>query len=390
MACYGLDVTSAPHTLKILEVVQPESGGAAVHVANLSAHLVQRGHEVTVAGPPASILASPSMRDYTYRVLPTLVREPDPANDFGALKDLIVLLRSNEWDVVHFHSSKAGFLGRIAAVLSRTRAAVVYTPHCFAFLTDMGSARTGAYRVLERVAGRIGDTILVSRWEYMGGWEASVLRRRRAWVIPNGVDIEDIATKTHVQSPDHRHHPDSRIEGPTIGTVTRLQHAKGVDVFLEMAAMLRERVRDARFVVVGDGPDEEALRSQAERLGLSAACEFAGRSSDVPGYLARFDVFVLSSRYESHPLALLEAMAAGVPVVATAVGGVPEIVRDGVDGVLVPPKDPAAAASAVQGLLTDRDTASRLASSARRRYERAFTPGPSVRETEHVYLRLTS
>lgn len=159
---------------------------------------------------------------------------------------------------------------------------------------------------------------------------------------------------------------------------------------MEMAAKVLERLHDARFVIVGDGPDEEALRSQAEHLGLSGSCEFVGYSSDVPGHLARFDVFVLSSRYESHPLALLEAMAARLPMVATAVGGVPEIVRDGIDGVLVPPNDPAAAANAVQRLLADPDTASRLASSARRRYEHAFTPGPSARETEHLYLRLTS
>ncbi|MBU2601259.1 MAG: glycosyltransferase [Actinobacteria bacterium] len=383
-------MTPLPSSLKVLEVVQPESGGAAIHVAYLCAHLSRRGHDVTVVGPPTSILASPDVSDYRYHALPNLVREPDPVEDLLALKDMIGLLRSSDWDVVHFHSSKAGFLGRIAAVVSRTKAAVVYTPHCFAFLANMGSAPTVAYRVLERFAGRVGDTILVSRWEYLGGWEASVLRARRAWIVPNGIAMDGALAEARAQLSDRRDGASRRLEAPTIGTVTRLQRAKGVDVFLEMAAKIRERVHDARFVIVGDGPDEDVLQSQAERLGLADSCKFVGHSNDVAGHLARFDVFVLSSRYESHPLALLEAMAARLPVVATAVGGVPEIVRNGIDGVLVPPNDPAAAAHAVQRLLNDWERASRLAASGRRRYERAFTPGPSARDTEHLYLRLVA
>lgn len=383
-------MTSRPSSLKILEVVQPELGGAAVHVAYLCAHLSRREHDVTVAGPPTSILASPDVSGYRYRTLPSLVREPDPVKDLLALKDMIGLLRSSDWDVVHFHSSKAGFLGRIAAVATHTKAAVVYTPHCFAFLANMGAARTVAYRALERVAGRVGDTILVSRWEYLGGWDASVLRPRHAWIIPNGIAMDGALAAAAAQLSDRRDGAAPRLEAPTIGTVTRLQRAKGVDVFLEMAAKVRGRAHDARFVIVGDGPDEDALRSQAERLGLADSCEFVGHSNDVAGHLARFDVFVLSSRWESHPLALLEAMAARLPVVATAVGGVPEIVRHGIDGILVPPNDPGAAAHAVQRLVVDGETAARLAASGRRRYERAFTPGPSARETEHLYLRLVA
>jgi glycosyltransferase involved in cell wall biosynthesis len=171
---------------------------------------------------------------------------------------------------------------------------------------------------------------------------------------------------------------------PVVLTVARLDAQKGVTHLLDAAAV----VPDAVFAIAGDGPDRAMLEARASALGLTERVRFLGHRRDVPALLASADLFVLPSLYEGLPLAALEAMAAGVPVIATAIGGTSEIVRDGETGTLVPPGDGAALGVAIARVLADRDAAARLARAARALVQREFSVESMVRGVSRVYEEL--
>ncbi len=153
---------------------------------------------------------------------------------------------------------------------------------------------------------------------------------------------------------------------PVVGSIGRLDRQKGMDVLLSAFQEVLEKVPDARLVVAGGGPDRKALELAAARAGISARVRFLGFRAGAAKLAACFDVFVLASRWEGLPNVLLEAMAAGCPAVATAVGGVPELIKNGRTGILVPPDDAAALAKAVTGLLQDEESAAQMGQEARR------------------------
>jgi glycosyltransferase involved in cell wall biosynthesis len=163
-----------------------------------------------------------------------------------------------------------------------------------------------------------------------------------------------------------------------------------VSYFLEAAAVLAERFPDVYFVVVGDGAIKPELEEQARRLGLGRRIAFTGFRNDVPEWMSEAAVSVLPSLSEGTSNTLLESMAAGIPVVATRVGGNPEVIEDGVSGLLVPPRDSAALAAATARLLEDGDLAARLGDAGMRRVRELFSIEGSVHETEHLYQRLVA
>jgi glycosyltransferase involved in cell wall biosynthesis len=176
-------------------------------------------------------------------------------------------------------------------------------------------------------------------------------------------------------------------DGPVVGTVARLSHEKGVDVLLEALPYVLEYIPSVTLLIIGDGPERENLRQLSASLGITTSVRFVGTRADIHIVDRLFDVFVLPSREEACPMALLEAMAAGRAVVATQVGGSPELIEAGWDGVLVPPDEPAALGAAISALLCDARRRKVLGSNARAKVSRLFTLGRMVSETQALYLR---
>jgi glycosyltransferase involved in cell wall biosynthesis len=179
--------------------------------------------------------------------------------------------------------------------------------------------------------------------------------------------------------------PDGWLEEPLVGVVARLQPEKGVATFLKAAALVSKASPGARFLVVGDGPLREELRDLVGRLGVEDRVRFLGYRTEARALIRLLDVLVVPSLTEGSPLIVLEAMAAGVPVVASAVGGVPDQARHGEEGLLVPPGDPEALAGAMDELLRDPRRARRLGAAGRRRTENGFSHETLVRRIEGVY-----
>ena len=276
-------------------------------------------------------------------------RRPAPGDTRSWLTLLGLVARA---DIIHVHSAKAGFLGRLAAAARGKRASCVFTPHGWSFWAASGP-EAGLYVRLERLAARWCHAIVaLSGAERDAGLEAGVGRPEQYRVIPNGVPLERFALQR------------APVRGRIL-MVGRLAPPKRPDLALRAVASVRERIPEAELHVVGDGPLRPGAERLAAELGLGEAVRFLGYRDDVPQLLAEAECALLASDYEGCPLSVVEALAAGVPVVATDAGGVRELVRQGHTGLVAPP-DADALGAALEELLADPARAAEQGAEARR------------------------
>jgi len=284
--------------------------------------------------------------------IPTLGRELSGARDLRTLVHLVRIMRELRPQIVHTHTAKAGALGRLAAIIAGVPVRV-HTFHGHVFDGYFSPAKTRAFLAIERALARRTQRILTVSGSVREELLAlGIGRPEQITVVPLGLELEPFARA-------HEHRGELRRElgvdraTPLVGIVARLVPIKAHEVFLAAAARVAQSVPACRFVVVGDGERRDELVALAERSGLSARCHFLGWRADLARINADLDVAMITSRNEGSPVALIEAMAAGLPVVATAVGGVPDLVADGTHGHLVPLDDAAGLAAATVALLRD-------------------------------------
>ncbi len=231
-------------------------------------------------------------------------------------------------------------------------------------------------RRLAALVFRRGDAFIALNAETGSELLGLGARPERCHVVANGIDLKRFARITA---------PADRDGARRIVCVARLAEQKGHDVLLRALPAIRDAAGPFVLTLLGDGPERASLQKLASELGIADAVRFGGVVPDVRPYLAEAAAFVLPSRYEGMPLALLEAMAAGVPVVASAVSGVREVVRDGVDGLLVPPDDTQALAAGIARVLTDPALAVRLAAAAQSSVAGRYSVEAMVNQTLEVY-----
>jgi glycosyltransferase involved in cell wall biosynthesis len=353
----------------LIIITLSESGGAQTYVATLVPALM-RSFDVVVAAHGEGPLCDATRRAGARFVsLRHMRRAPHPLHDPRALVELVALMRRERPDIVHANSSKAGVLGRIAAALARVPVRI-FTAHAWAFRAETGLA-SSFYRWADRLMAPLTTaTICVSEGDLHAGIAAHTCRAGRTVVIPNAVDVA--AT------------PRAALGGdpPTVIAVGRLAAPKDPVTLVRALARV---TAPHRALIVGDGPLRAAV--EAELLERPAAVELAGERRDVPALLAAADVFVLASRSEGAPISILEAMAAGLPVIASDVGGVGELVVDGVTGFTVPPGDPGALAAALERVLSDAGVRHALGAAGRRRAEERFELGALRRAHLGLYER---
>jgi glycosyltransferase involved in cell wall biosynthesis len=298
-----------------------------------------------------------------------LVPELSAGEDARAFAELVRVLSRSDFDIVHTHSAKAGALGRSAARVVGVPA-IVHTFHGFPFHEFQSPVRRFAYVAAEQRLARMTDAFLA-----IGSAVAAEAVRRRIAPVDRVRVIDSAISQTGpTVSRISRFRARQQLEIPpgmhVIGTVARLDYQKAPhDLVAAIAALDRP---DVLAVWVGDGPLRDEVADEIRRRDLAQRFWLVGERSDVADLLPAFDVFALSSLYEGLPCALVEAMVCGIPVVATAVNSVHEIVVPGRTGMLVPPRDPARMATALASLLDNSDRAAQLASEARRRLEGRF------------------
>ena len=354
--------------IRLLLVVDSlEVGGAERQVVDLALALRRKGYEVAVACSIAGDLSA-ALEEAGIPVRPLLRRLVKRRLSPAYAWRLRRLLRRERFDLVHAHIYASAVAAAIAT--SGTGIPLVITEHTEA------SWQTWRAR-------------WVSRWVYRRAERMIAVSTpiRRRLIERDGVhpDLITIVPNAVVSAPDSEERPTGLRERPLVGVVARLQPEKGVANFLKAAARVAPRFPEADFVIAGDGPLRQELVALAEGLLLEDRVHFLGFRSDTSALMGSLDVLVVPSLTEGSPLVTLEAMAAGVPVVASAVGGIPDQVRHDKEGLLVPPGDTGAMGDAIVALLLDPARARSLGEAGRRRATSEFSHAVMVRRIEDVY-----
>lgn len=377
--------------IRVLRVIaRLNVGGPAIHATLLTGRLNPARFATTlVAGSEEAGEANHLElhgRTMPVLILPDLGREIRPLSDVRTVWRLMQVVRRERPHIVHTHTAKAGALGRLAAILCGVPI-IVHTYHGHVLRGYFSPAKTAVYRAIERMLA-LGTDRLLTVTDRVGQELQALGVGRPAYyrTLPLGFDLAPLLVA-------ERRRGELRAElqvgdAPLVGIVARLVPIKAHDVFLAMAARVRQTYSTAVFVIVGDGELRTSLEQRAVDLGLAGAVRFLGWRADIDRLYADIDVVVLTSRNEGSPVALIEAMAAGVPVVSTEVGGVADVVQHGATGLLAPMDDDAALARHVVTLLGDRDLGRRMGQRGRATVAATYSADRLVSDIEALYEEL--
>jgi len=348
-------------------------GGAQENTMLTAALLNPDRYDVDVisgpqTGPEGSLIEEVRARGVPLTIEPTLVREINPIRDLLALIRLTRFIKHGRYTIVHTHSSKAGILGRWAAYLAGVPI-IVHTVHGWGHHERQHPAVRRFYMLLERATQRFtARLIVVSPRNTQKGLSDGIGTPEKYITIRSGIELDRFRQPTRPREAV-RAELGIPLQSPVVGTVTRLSPQKAPLDFVAAAAHVAAQRPDVHFVVVGDGPLRADVETEMTALSLTERIHLTGIRRDVPDLLHSFDLFALTSLWEGLPRVLPQAMAAGLPIVATAVDGNAEAVTDGVNGFLTPPGDPQAMAVALLRLLDDPALASRMGDAGRSRAE---------------------
>ncbi len=367
-------------------------GGPARHVLLLTAHLdPARYASLLVSGVEAP--GEGDMLDMARALgvaplrLPRLGREISPPRDAGTLLRLVRLFRTLRPHVVHTHTAKAGVVGRLAARLARVPV-VVHTYHGHVFDGYFSPAKTRLFLAIERALARVTDRLLtVSDHVRDDLLRLGVGTPDRLTVLPLGLELAPFLDADRRRG-ELRAELGLAADAPLVAIVARLVPIKRHEHFFAAFRRLLDGMPAAHALIVGDGERRTALEAEARRLGVDARVRFLGWRTDLDRVYADADVVALTSANEGSPVALIEAMAAARPVVATRVGGVPDLVEHGVSGLLVEPGDVAGFAEALAGLLADAGARRRAGEAGRKRVYPAYGAERLVEDMDRLYQDL--
>ncbi len=347
-------------------------GGASIHVRDLAGNMMQRGHEVMVfVGGEGQVTSQLQAAGVPVHSLRRLQRKIRPWTDYLGYRELVAALRSWKPDIVSTHTAKAGLLGRAAC--KHLGIPVTYTPHGWSIGQRISAIAGPLFGMVERMAAKWSDIIIcVSEQERQLALEKQIVPPAKLRVVHNGMRDVSPALFANPSAVPVR-----------ICSVARFEAPKDHSTLFHGLATLKHLTW--KLDLVGDGPEHESMQQLASLLGIGDRITFHGYQQDPAAILSGAQAFVLSTRSEAFPRSILEAMRAGLPIVASNVGGVSEAVEHGRNGLLVPPSRPDAMADALSALIQDGALRQHFGSSARRDYEERFRLDRMVDDTAAVY-----
>lgn len=377
MAVAATDRAGSAGPLRVAHIIRAPVGGAYRHVRDLTRGLSDQGHEFALITDPSHAGAACVDEEQQFKLgcFYLKIGKLPGIHDAVALWQVIRTLRAVRPDVIHCHGAKGGLYGRLARLLAPgCGAVVVYTPH--GGVLHLNPRRSPHLFLAERALVRWTDAVI-----FVSRYEARMFRARvassgsvRQRIIHNGLRADEFV---------------SRGDGPReidVAFLGELRDLKGVDTLIDALAVLRDRGVKVRAVVAGPGSLESVARYQAQARSAGLTIDFPGKVEPV-GLLSRARLLVFPSRSEALPYALMEAIARGVPVVATNVGGIPEVI--GNDGALASPGDAQELASMIQDALGDPIGTARLAEVRQQHAREAFNLNEALAETLALYRQLT-
>ena len=370
-------------------------GGPAIHVSNLAAGLAPRGYHTTlVAGSLAR--GEDSMAFLADRLgvsvvsVPEIQREISFLHDARSIARVAGLIRRMRPHILHTHTAKAGVIGRAAALAAAPARppVVLHTFHGHVLKGYFDPVRTRFFREIERGFAKASDALVAVSPEVRDELVAlGIAPRDKFAVVRLGIPLEERLGDPSADL-DYRALYGIAPSAFVVGWVGRMTAVKDAGTVLQIVRALRRRGVDAALCMVGDGPDRDRLEQLAHDLEIARSCFFVGYQADVAGFYRLFDAFLLPSVNEGTPVSAIEALAAATPVVATSVGGVPDVVRDGVDGYLVSMGDVEGAAKKLAALAADPELRDRLGSSGRARVLSRYSVARLVDDIDRLYRSL--
>lgn len=370
--------------LKILQLISSSGFFGAENVLfELSYELKKLGHSVTIG--VFQNLHNPNLELFkTARENSIQAHAFSCAGkmDIKTISSIASFVRENSFDIVHSH----GYKSNIYAVLSniRNRKPIVATCHNWI----VSSGKMGLYTKLDKLFLKRFDAVVPVSTTVRDLLFKAGIRKDRVFLIENGVNMRRFGSAD--KADDELRSALFKEDGVVIGTVGRLTAEKGHTYLLKAARKVLDKNPGCFFLIVGDGPLRESLEEEAKSLGIAERTVFTGKRADIPALLSAMDIFTMPSLTEGQPMALLEAMASGTPIVATSVGDIPRILKNGETGQIVPPEDPNALAQAILIDINDRKKAQER---AKRALAEALTRYSSARMAEEylkVYDTLTN
>lgn len=353
-------------------------GGAVVHVLNLIRADIAAGHQIgLVAAPEPRLMSEAKSTGVEFFPNPHFVFRVQPLHDLRALWPVFRAVRKFKPDIISAHSTKAGYAARFAgAILGKP---VVFTAHGWSFTEGRGGWQKNLLACVERLAALVTRVIIcVSAHDRELALKHKVAPPGKLVVIHNGVEPSPILKAKG----DKVRRELGLGKAPVLVTVGRLTPQKDPLTLLEACRLLKT---DYKLIMVGDGELRAKVEEFVTRNNLRDKVIITGERNDIPEILAAGDIFVLDSRWEGLPLVIIEAEIAGLPVVASRVGGVPELIEDGVTGFLVPPRKPEVLADKLRELLGDTNLRRRVGSAAREKALREFTFERMLTKTRQLY-----
>ena len=346
-------------------------------------------YEVELACAPGGKLI-PFVQENHMEVRPfkNMVQPLHPFKDTLALLDLTAFLKRNFYHIVHTHNSKAGFLGRLAAKLADVPV-IVHTVHGFAFHDEEPRWRQVLFRNLERLGSHWCDKmIFISQPLIDWALKDHIVGEEKIAKIYSGIQVDKFHPVKSGEKDRIRSKWALKQEEAVVGIVSKLWEGKGHTVLIEAFKLLKEKIKDAKLVIVGEGYLYDELFRMVDNNGLRESVLFTGFQMDVSEIIATFDVAVLPSFFEGMGRVILEAMAMEKPVVASRVGGIPDLIDQGINGLLVRPGDARELADALEKVLSDKGLARKLGREGRKRIKDQFSADVMVQSIEKLYREL--
>jgi glycosyltransferase involved in cell wall biosynthesis len=383
--------------VKILRVIaRLNMGGPALHVAYLADGLEKRGYDTTLVagtlarGEDSMAFVADGLGVEVVRI-DELGREISPLRDLVATIRLAKLIRRERPQILHTHTAKAGTVGRVAALLagSRRPPIVVHTFHGHVLRGYFGPVRSLLFRLLERwLAARTTALVAVSPQVRDDLVALGVAPPERFVVIRLGIELDERVAPAEDGRLESRRYLGIPGDRFAVGWIGRMTGVKRTDDVLVAFKRLRDGGVDACLCMVGDGPERELLERRAHELGVMRDTLFVGYQEDVAPFYAAFDTLVLPSGNEGTPVSAIEALAAGRPVVATRVGGVPDVIREGEDGFLVDAGDTEQLAERLARLAGDPALRRRMGEEGRARVLPRYAVDRLVDDVDRLYRSL--
>lgn len=386
--------SSTKRKIKIAEVItRLDWSGAPDIVEIICSRLEPSVYDITlIYGPTA--WPTGKTREFLERfqgrsiIVPSLKRNINLIDDLASLLRLYIIFSQGKFDIVHTHTAKAGFIGRIAAKLAGTPF-VIHTPHGHDFYGYFGSVGSRFVVILERIAALFADKIAVlTETEKRDMLKYHVCDSGKIEVVKSGINFSAFEKKDVdiIKKKDEFNIEPGDI---VVGAISRLESIKGLEYFIDSVKMVLDVVPKAKFLIVGEGSLRSSLEDRANRMGIGDRVIFTGWREDVPEIMMILDVVVLASLNEAVGRVLIEAGLTGKPVVATAVGGVPDIVRNGKTGILVSPMDSEGIGRAIIELLKDENKRQTMGRAAREWVKSNFDQKNMIDSIDSIYKEYT-